>query len=97
MKSTLLLLGLLALALLVALSQGTPDLVDVRQYGARAVNAWWQYGTTVTGTAGSSQVTAASPSTFRNNDWIVIYGGGAIAVRCSRFAVALTLLRFHLR
>jgi len=31
MKSTILLPGLLALPLLVALPQGTPDLVDVRQ------------------------------------------------------------------
>ena len=44
-KSTLFLLGLLALSFAAALAQTAPDLVDVRQYGARAVNAWWQYGT----------------------------------------------------
>jgi hypothetical protein len=76
-KSALLLLVLSALPLAVGLAQGGPDLVDVRQYGARAVNAWWQYGTTVTGTAGSNQVIAASPSIFQNKDGIVIYGAGA--------------------
>jgi len=35
MKPNLLLASLLALPLLVALPQGAPDLVDVRQYGAR--------------------------------------------------------------
>jgi hypothetical protein len=72
-KSTL---GLLVLSLVAALPQTTPDLVDVRQYGARAVNAWQQYGTTVTGIAGSSEVRAASASTFRDKDGVVIYGAG---------------------
>ena len=91
MKSTLPLSGLLALPLAVVLAQGPSDLVDVRQYGARAVNAWWQYGTTVTGTAGSNQVIAASPSVFQNKDGIVIYGAGAApAVRTPPAAPIVT-------
>lgn len=76
-KRSLLLPGLLALSFAAAVAQTTPDLVDVRQFGARSVNAWWQYGTTVTGVAGSNEVKAASASTFRNGDGIVIYGAGA--------------------
>jgi hypothetical protein len=90
-KSTLLLPGLLVLSLVAALAQVNPDLVDVVQYGARGVNAWWQYGTTATGVAGSSQVTVASASTFRNNDGIVIYGGGpAPAVSAAPAAPGVT-------
>jgi hypothetical protein len=76
-KRSLFLPGLLALSFAAALAQTTPDLVDARQYGARPVNAWWQYGTTVTGVVGSNEVKAASASTFRNGDGIVIYGAGA--------------------
>jgi hypothetical protein len=90
-KSTLFVSGLLGFPLVVALAQSAPDLVDVRQYGARAVNAWWQYGTSVTGAAGSNQVEAASASTFRNNDTIVIYGAGAVsAVRTAPAAPTVT-------
>lgn len=81
-KSSLFILGLWALSMVSALAQNTPDLVDIRQYGARAVNAWWQYGTTVTGRAGTNEVWAASSPTLHNNDGIVIYGAGpAPAVR----------------
>src|SRR5579863_7620064 len=79
-KSVSVLLGLFGLSFFLTVEQTAPDLVDVRQYGARAVNAWWQYGTKVTGVAGSSEVTAASASTFRNNDGIVIYGAGAAPI-----------------
>jgi hypothetical protein len=79
-KSVSVLLGLFGLSFFLTFEQTAPDLVDVRQYGARAVNAWWQYGTTVTGFAGSSEVKAASASTFRNNDGIVIYGAGAAPI-----------------
>jgi hypothetical protein len=48
------LLGLFGLSFFLTFEQTAPDLVDVRQYGARAVNAWWQYGTTVTGRAGTN-------------------------------------------
>jgi hypothetical protein len=53
-KSAFFLMSLFGLSVLVAFAQKTPDLVDVRQYGARAVNAWWQYGPTVTGRAGTN-------------------------------------------
>jgi lipid-A-disaccharide synthase-like uncharacterized protein len=39
-KSAFFLMSLFGLSVLVAFAQKTPDLVDVRQYGARAVNAW---------------------------------------------------------
>jgi hypothetical protein len=79
-RSTFLFAMLLALPSLLAFVQVDSDLVDIRQYGARAVNAWWQYGTTVTGTAGSNRLTVASPSIFRNADGIVIYGAGRAPV-----------------
>jgi len=75
-KSVSVLLGLFGLSFFLTFEQTAPDLVDVRQYGARAVNAWWQYGTTVTGRAGTNQLAVASASTFRNGDGIVIYGAG---------------------
>lgn len=78
-KSIVFFLTLLALPLVLAFVQVDSDLVDIRQYGARAVNAWQQYGTVVIGTAGSNDVIAASPSIFRNGDGIVVYGAGPAA------------------
>ena len=76
LKRGFLLLGLLGLSLVASLAQSSPDFVDVRQYGARAVNSASQFGTTVSGIAGSNRVAAASASIFQNNDGIVIYGAG---------------------
>lgn len=60
-----------------------PNLVDVAQYGARVINAWWQWGTQATGVAGSNQITLASAQQigvdlFQNGNGIVIYGAGPI-------------------
>jgi hypothetical protein len=57
-------------------ARGPNPFVDIRQFGARAVNVNLIPSTTASISAGSSTATLASASTFQNGDGITIWGAG---------------------
>ncbi len=58
-------------------STGMNPYVDIRSYGARAIDIRSIPSTTATIKASSSTAILAAPGTFVNGDYVVIYGAGA--------------------